>query len=373
MVERSEAVGGIVVTASHNPEEWNGLKFIDSNGCFIDSEKNSILLSNVDNNNLPLKSSTLGTVHNQHAKIDKFINDLFALNFINVDRIKEKKFKIVVDAINGANYYLLPHILEQLNCDVIKLFCDNSGNFERNPEPLSENLKTLSEKVLEYNADIGLACDPDGDRLAIVDEKGKAIGEENTLVLCADDYFIETKSTQPIVTNLSSTMNLDFIAKKNNIKIFRSPVGEANVVELMQEKGALIGGEGNGGVILKDLHLGRDSLVATIMLLNKLSKTTKSLSTIVNDFPQSYIIKDKISTPNVNLELLYESLIQTYPNIKHDIQDGVKLIWNDKWIHVRSSNTEPVIRIIAEANNLEIANSLIKNTKNKITSFLIEN
>ena len=369
LVKELNAAGGIMVTASHNPEEWNGLKFIDSDGCFIGKEKNLELFRNVDNKSFLKNSQKKGSIHNKKKDISIFIQDLLNLKFIDTERIKNKQFKVVVDTVNGANYQLLPDILRALNCKVIELYCNDSGKFERNPEPLPENLRELSKRVINHKADIGLACDPDGDRLSIVTDKGTAIGEENTLVLCADDYYSETKSKSPLITNLSSTMCLDDIAKKHTVNIFRSPVGEANVIELMKEKKSTIGGEGNGGVIIEDLHLGRDSLAATIMILNKLSKSSESISAINDNLPKYNMIKHKISIPSINLGNFYESLIKEYPDAKYDIRDGLKLIWDNKWIHIRSSNTEPIIRIIAEAIELEPIESLINNISKHINQF----
>ena len=378
LVNKLNASGGIMITASHNPEEWNGLKFIDSDGCFIDRGKNKILFSNYDKNyadKVVQNNKKKGSVIDKTYEINTFIDDLFDMDFINIERIKNKNFKIVVDAINGANYRLLPDILNQLNCEVVELFCDNSGKFERNPEPLAENLNILSQKVIEHNADIGLACDPDGDRLSIVDEKGNPLGEEATLVLCSDNYYDETETKSPLVTNLSSTMCLDYIANKYNVEIFRSPVGEANVIKLMKEKKSLIGGEGNGGVIMKDFHLGRDSLVAATMILNRLSKKTSSkLSESIKNIPRYHMVKSKIPIPvNINLTKLYDFLMKKYPDVNSDTQDGLKLIWDNQWVHIRSSNTEPIIRIIGEALTPNKINHLIEKTINDINNFIIEN
>ena len=369
LVNKLNAGGGIMITASHNPEEWNGLKFIDSDGCFIGKEKNLTLFSNVDNELFYQDNKKKGRVYNKEKEVSIFINDLLNLEFLNIERIKNRKFKVVVDAINGANHQLLPTILKKLNCEVIELYCNDSGKFKRNPEPLPENLKELGLQVLSHSADIGLACDPDGDRLSIVSDKGIAIGEERTLVLCADDYYNETNSKSPLVTNLSSTMCLDYIAKKHEVDIFRSSVGEANVVKMMKEKKSTIGGEGNGGVIIEDLHLGRDSLAATVMVLNKLSKSSESISSISDSFPNYHMIKNKISIPDINLEDLYKSLINEYSDAKHDIRDGLKLIWENKWIHIRSSNTEPIIRIIGESTELKLIESLIHNISKNINQF----
>ncbi len=366
LTKKLNTSGGIMITASHNPEEWNGLKFIDSDGCFINEKKNKELFKNFDEKQFIKNSKNQGRVYNKKEDISIFINDLLNLKFIDVERIKKKRFKVIVDSTNGANYKLLPKILRKLNCDVVELYCNKSGKFNRNPEPLPENLQDLSELVLKNNADIGFASDPDGDRLSIVNDKGQAIGEERTLVLCSDDYYNETQSNSPLVTNLSSTMCLDYIAKTHSVDIFRSAVGEANVIKMMQEKNCSIGGEGNGGVIVKDLHLGRDSLIAATMILNKLSKSKDSISTIDNNFPKYYMIKNKISIPDINLDSFYKSLINKYSDATADIRDGLKLTWIDKWIHIRSSNTEPIIRIIGESTKQDIIQSLIFEISNHL-------
>ena len=371
LVKKNNVSGGIMITASHNPEEWNGLKFIDNDGCFIDFKKNNNLFKSFDNNMLPEKKPQKGSVIVYEDYISLFIHDLFKLNFIDKDKIERCNFKVVVDATNGANYKILPMILKKLNCQVIKLYCEDNGKFERGPEPVAKNLNDLIEHVKSKKADIGLATDPDGDRLSIVDEKGNAAGEESTLVLCADNYYKETNSSKPLITNLSSTMNLDFIAEKNNVKIFRSPVGEANVIKLMKRKKADIGGEGNGGVILNDLHLGRDSLIASIMILNAMASGKQKISKILNEYPKCYMIKEKISIPKINLNILFKYLIKKFPNTEANTDDGLKFVWNDKWIHIRSSNTEPILRIIAESRQKSDSKKLIDKLKKYIIQFKV--
>tara|TARA_B100000131_G_C18111099_1_gene609637 strand:+ start:1051 stop:2412 length:1362 start_codon:yes stop_codon:yes gene_type:complete len=373
LAKELDTSGAIMVTASHNPEEWNGLKFIDHDGCFIDKYKNEKLIYNIDNNLMPAKKYKTGQTIDKRTSISLFIDALLKLDFIDTNKIKNQKFKVVVDTVNGANYHLLPYLLKKLNCDVIELFCNSSGIFERNPEPLAENLNLLCKKVTDEKADLGLASDPDGDRLSIVDNKGHAIGEESTLVLCADTYYNEKKSNSPLVTNLSSSMCLDFIASKHNVPIFRSAIGEANVIELMKNKNASFGGEGNGGVILKDIHLGRDSLVATIMILNMLAKENKTLDQIMTNIPNYYMIKEKVDIPNINVSSFYTYLSNIYNKSKKDTSDGLKLLWKDKWLHIRSSNTEPVIRIIAESSNLETTKKLIKDTIKQLKKYCLEN
>ena len=364
--------GAIMVTASHNPMDWNGLKFIDSDGCFINKEKNQLLLKNIDSNSLPIKSDKKGMIINHEDSLSLFIEALLKLDFLDIENIKKKNFKVVVDAVNGANYQLLPHLLKILNCEVIELYCNSSGAFDRNPEPTPENLTLLCEYVSKYEADLGLASDPDGDRLSIVDNNGIAIGEENTLVLCADTYYNETKSKSPLVTNLSSSMCLDFIASKHNVPIYRSAIGEANVIELMKKTNSSFGGEGNGGVILKDIHLGRDSLVGAIMVLDMLCKKKQPLSQIMDTIPIYCMIKEKIKLSNIEISSFYNYLSNIHTDSKSDLTDGLKLIWNDKWLHIRKSNTEPVIRIIAESLNLKTTRDMVEDTINKLKKYPIE-
>ncbi|MAV65223.1 MAG: phosphoglucosamine mutase [Candidatus Marinimicrobia bacterium] len=373
LAKKLETSGAIMITASHNPEEWNGMKFIDCDGCFISQEKNEDLLYNIDNRIEPIKFNNNAKSRNTTNSISLFIDALLKLNFINLEQIKRKKFKVVVDTVNGANYHLLPYFLKKLGCDVVEIFCNNSGSFDRNPEPLAENLNLLCKKVTKEKADLGLACDPDGDRLSIVDNLGSAIGEENTLVLCADSYYNETNCKTPLITNLSSSMCLDYIASKHNVPILRSAIGEANVIELMKKENAHFGGEGNGGVILKDIHLGRDSLVATIMILNMLAKNNISLDKVMSKIPKYYMIKEKTGASNFDISKFYNHLSKTHPGSKKDSTDGLKLSWNDKWLHIRTSNTEPVIRIIAESSKLKTTQLLISDTINRIKNYSIEN
>lgn len=364
--------GAIMITASHNPMEWNGLKFIDSDGCFINKDKINLLLNNIDTNSLPKQSNNKGKSISHVDSLSIFIDALLGLDFVDVENIKKQHFKVVVDTVNGANYHLLPHLLRMLNCEVIELYCNSSGIFDRNPEPTPENLTLLSEYVIKYGADLGLASDPDGDRLSIVDNKGVAIGEENTLVLCADTYYKETNSKSPLVTNLSSSMCLDFIASKHNVPIYRSAIGEANVIELMKHKKSSFGGEGNGGVILKDIHLGRDSLVGTIMILDMLCKRKKNLNQIMDDIPDYYMIKEKIELSGIDISLFYNYLSSVYHDAKSNTTDGLKLVWQDKWLHIRKSNTEPVVRVIAESLNPDTTREIIENTIKKLKEYSIE-
>ena len=271
-----------------------------------------------------------------------------------------------MDTVNGAAYKALPELLEKLNCNVIKIYCDNDGTFPRGTEPIPSHLEDLSKAVTSNNADIGFATDPDADRLAIVDNHGNPIGEESTLVLALESYLKYYKGSQKVVTNLSTSMAVDVIAHQYNSTVQRSSVGEINVVEKMKELDSAIGGEGNGGVILEESHLGRDSLVAAAMVLNHLAQSNLPFDKILEDIPRYVMIKDKISLQN-DIDLKHiKTLFQT-DDITFIEDDGLKIVWEDKWIHIRKSNTEPIIRIISEADTFANAKNLINHIKENIS------
>ena len=270
---------------------------------------------------------------------------------------------MVVDTVNGAAYKALPKLLEKLNCKVIKIHCKNTGDFPRGTEPIPSHLGDLTKTVREEKADIGFATDPDADRLAIVNNTGFPIGEESTLVLAVESYLKFYKDSQTIVTNLSSSMGVDVIAKKYNSTVERSSVGEINVVEKMKELGSAIGGEGNGGVIIKESHLGRDSLVASALVLNHLAQSNLSLNKIMDTLPSFVMIKDKITLKN-DIEFNdIKDQFKNETNITFIEGDGLKILWKDKWVHIRKSNTEPIIRIISEAIDSTTAEGLIDSIK----------
>ena len=280
MVQNTEAQGGIVITASHNPIEWNGFKFIRNDGTFFRPDECKNLFSIMDANNFSIHENDLGEIMQDVNAVQKHIINILGLSCLDINQIRNKKFNVVIDAINGAGYDALPKLLEALNCTVIPINCNPSGDFIRGAEPLPKNLRMLSETVLKTEADIGLAIDPDADRLAVVSNKGMPIGEEYTLALAADGYIKEKQSEETFVINLSTSMILEKIANQHNCKVIRTPVGEINVVEKMIEIDAELGGEGNGGIILKESHFGRDSLVGCAMVLNRLSQTNESLHDI---------------------------------------------------------------------------------------------
>ena len=357
MTEKENFDGGIVITASHNPSEYNGLKFLQKDGTFLSPEQCEELFKTVDRNVSIEPPDSLGVVSDYSTANEEHIDKVLAAKCIDTDNIRKNNFKVVIDAVNGAGSFILPMLCERLDCEVITMNCSGDGYFSRIPEPLAENLDALEQKVLEVGADIGFATDPDGDRLSIVSNKGKAIGEEYTLVLAVKNYLNFQESM--VVTNLSTSMMLDNITNKT----IRTRIGEAHVVQKMNELNISIGGEGNGGVILKEVHLGRDSLVAASMILSLLSISGKSISDEIGSIPKYLMVKDKIL---LNSKIDFDSLESIFDCDEINRLDGIKFSWSDKWIHIRKSNTEPIIRIFAEAPTKDKVDELVNTLKNYV-------
>lgn len=357
MTEKENFDGGIVITASHNPSEYNGLKFLQKDGTFLSPEQCEELFKAVDRNVSIEPPDSLGVVSDYSTANEEHIDKVLAAKCIDIDNIRKNNFKVVIDAVNGAGSFILPMLCERLDCEVITMNCSGDGYFSRIPEPLAENLDALEQKVLEVGADIGFATDPDGDRLSIVSNKGKAIGEEYTLVLAVKNYLNFQESM--VVTNLSTSMMLDNITNKT----IRTRIGEAHVVQKMNELNISIGGEGNGGVILKEVHLGRDSLVAVSMILSLLSISGKSISDEICSIPKYLMVKDKIL---LNSKIDFDSLESIFDCDEINRLDGIKFSWSDKWIHIRKSNTEPIIRIFAEAPTKDEVDELVNTLKNYV-------
>ena len=357
MTEKENFDGGIVITASHNPSEYNGLKFLQKDGTFLSPEQCEELFKAVDRNVSIDPPDSLGVVSDYSTANEEHIDKVLAAKCIDTDNIRKNNFKVVIDAVNGAGSFILPMLCERLDCEVIPMNCSGDGYFSRIPEPLAENLDALEQKVLEVGADIGFATDPDGDRLSIVSNKGKAIGEEYTLVLAVKNYSNFQESM--VVTNLSTSMMLDNITNKT----IRTRIGEAHVVQKMNELNISIGGEGNGGVILKEVHLGRDSLVAVSMILSLLSISGKSISDEICSIPKYLMVKDKIL---LNSKIDFDSLESIFDCDEINRLDGIKFSWSDKWIHIRKSNTEPIIRIFAEAPTKDEVDELVNTLKNYV-------
>ena len=355
MTEKEHYDGGIVITASHNPSEYNGLKFLQSDGTFLSPEQCEELFKAVDQNVSIVQPDSLGVVSDYSTANEEHIEKVLAAMCIDTDNIRKNKFKVVIDCVNGAGSFILPMLCEKLGCEVITINCNGNGDFTRTPEPLAENLNELEKKVINVGADVGFATDPDGDRLSIISNKGNAIGEEYTLVLAVKNYLNYQKSI--VATNLSTSMMLESITNET----IRTKIGEAHVVQKMNELNIPIGGEGNGGVILKEVHLGRDSLVAISMILSLLSSSGKSISDEISNIPQYLMIKDKIL---IDDKIDFDSLETIFDCNEINKIDGIKFIWPNKWIHIRKSNTEPIIRIFAEAKNQDEVNELINTLKN---------
>ena len=355
MTEKEHYDGGIVITASHNPSEYNGLKFLQSDGTFLSPEQCEELFKAVDQNVSIVQPDSLGVVSDYSTANEEHIEKVLAAMCIDTDNIRKNKFKVVIDCVNGAGSFILPMLCEKLGCEVITINCNGNGDFTRVPEPLAENLNELEQKVINVGADVGFATDPDGDRLSIVSNNGNAIGEEYTLVLAVKNYLNYQKGI--VATNLSTSMMLESIANET----IRTKIGEAHVVQKMNELNIPIGGEGNGGVILKEVHLGRDSLVAISMILSLLSYSGKSISDEISNIPQYLMIKDKIL---IDDKIDFDSLETIFDCNEINKIDGIKFIWPNKWIHIRKSNTEPIIRIFAEAKTQEEVNDLINTLKN---------
>ncbi len=355
MTEKEHYDGGIVITASHNPSEYNGLKFLQSDGTFLTPEQCEKLFKAIDHNVSIVQPDSFGVVSDYSTANEEHIEKVLTAMCIDTDNIRKNKFKVVIDCVNGAGSFILPMLCEKLGCEVITINCNGNGDFTRIPEPLAENLNELEQKVINVGADVGFATDPDGDRLSIVSNKGNAIGEEYTLVLAVKNYLNYQKSI--VATNLSTSMMLESIANET----IRTKIGEAHVVQKMNELNIPIGGEGNGGVILKEVHLGRDSLVAISMILSLLSSSGKSISDEILNIPQYLMIKDKI---RIDDKIDFDTLETIFDCNEINKIDGIKFIWPNKWIHIRKSNTEPIIRIFAEAKTQEEVNELINTLKN---------
>lgn len=372
LVEKYDANGGIIVTASHNPIEWNALKFVGRGGLFLDTDQHAELMRYLAKPVEKLdKWEAVGDVKRQHDAIQQHIDDVLNLDLVDAMTVKKRHPKVVVDAINGAGSKALPEFLEALGCEVVRMNCDNDGNFVHTPEPTPANLIGLRERVRQENADLGLATDPDADRLAVIDENGDPLVEEYTLVLAAYHALRHaTADGKVLVTNLSTTMALDDLARRYGRKVLRTPVGEIHVARQMQQQPTLIGGEGNGGVILPECHLGRDSLVGAGLILTLLAETGQSISEIANDLPRYRMVKDKIQVGSANAQDILTKLAEQYKSENPILADGVKLTWPDRWVHFRASNTEPIIRVFAEAKDEATAADLVREFKTTIEALL---
>lgn len=366
-VNKLKAQGGIAISASHNPNEWNALKLLNKTGQFMTPEENKKLQALLPAANKNYKSwDKIGTRTDYRKAIDDHVNSVLNLKYINKEKIRKRKFKVLVDCVNGAGVYVIPDLLRKLGCKVIELNCDKSGIFPRLPEPLPENLKKTMTAVKKNKADLGIVVDPDVDRLVLITNEGKPFGEENTITQAVK--FILSKQRGNVVVNLSTTRAIDDIAKSFGIKVFRSPVGEANVVKKMKKIKAVIGGEGSGGVIYPELHYGRDALVGIVLTLQHLIEFGGTLSELKKSLPQYKIVKEKIdiSKSKISADRIIKRLSHKYKKEKTNIEDGLRIDFKNSWVHIRKSNTEPILRIIAEAPTSNFANELINKFHNEI-------
>ena len=356
-VEHHHAAGGLAITASHNPIEWNALKFIGPSGLFLDGTEAAEMRAVVEGDIPRASWDELGRIEHDRAAVDRHIAQVLSLPFIDVDGIRERRFKVALDCVRGAGGAFMPKLLDELGCDVTAINLETDGRFPRPPEPVAENLGDLEKLVRESGAEIGFAVDPDVDRLALVSDQGRAIGEDYTLALAAKLVFRHRDGG--IVTNLSTSRIIDDIAHEQNRKVIRAPVGEVNVATRMRSEKAPIGGEGNGGVILSEVHLGRDAPLGAALMLQLLLEEGKRLSEIVASYPRYSIVKDKLNRPAAPLDTVYAGLKEVFKDAEVDTQDGLRLTWADRWVHVRPSGTEPIVRVIAEAPTTEEAEALI--------------
>lgn len=359
--KKENADGGIIITASHNPKEWNALKLLNKEGEFIDAEVGAEVLDRAKTEALGFALvDKLGTITNDDSYLQKHIDLVLKYPLVNKDAIQQKELKIIVDCINSSGALVLPQLLNQLGvAEVIVLNGEVNGKFAHNPEPLPEHLSVLSNEVKKQNAHIGIAVDPDVDRLCFVCEDGSMFGEEYTLVAVAD-YVLSTKVGNT-VSNMSSTKALKEITQRHGGEYFPSAVGEVNVVKKMKDVNAVIGGEGNGGIIVPDFHYGRDALIGIALFLSHFAGYKKGLKSFRRNYPEYFISKNKIELENgLDVRSIFEKIKKKYKNNPINTEDGLKIEFDSDWVHLRTSNTEPIIRIYAESSFETTANNIAR-------------
>lgn len=370
-VTAAGAAGGIILTASHNPKQWNALKLLNDKGEFLSaSDGEEILRIAADEDFSFAEVDQIGQERHDGSYLQKHIDAVLALELVDREAVAEAGFSVIIDCVNSVGGVAVPALLEQLGVKVVhKLFCEPDGHFPHNPEPLPEHLTEISTEIVRRKADVGFVVDPDVDRLAIVCENGQMFGEEYTLVAVADYVLSHTPGNT--VSNLSSTRALRDVTQRHGMRYFASAVGEVNVVEKMKEAGAVIGGEGNGGVIYPAIHYGRDALAGIALFLTLLAKSKQKVSELRATFPAYAIAKHKIELPaGADLEKLLAEVAAHFADEEVNTIDGVKIDFPDKWVHLRKSNTEPIIRIYAEAQTFEAANALIEEMEGLVSSKL---
>jgi phosphomannomutase len=352
------ADGGIILTASHNPKQWNALKLLNENGEFLNGEEGNKILEIAESDDfLFAEVDDLGIYSKNTTYVEKHIDEVLKLELVDVDAIKKAKFKVVVDAVNSTGGIFIPALLERLGVECVKLYCEPNGQFPHNPEPLKEHLTDISELVVKEKADLGIVVDPDVDRLALVSEDGSMFGEEYTLVACAD--YVLCRKGGNTVSNMSSSRALRDVTERHGGSYQASAVGEVNVVQLMKDTNAIIGGEGNGGIIYPESHYGRDSLVGVALFLSLLANKNMTCKELRDSYPNYFMSKNKIElTPQINVDAILSAMTIKYQNEDVLTIDGVKINFDTEWVHLRKSNTEPIIRIYTESTSQSSADSL---------------
>jgi phosphomannomutase len=360
-VEDKHAAGGLMLSASHNPIEWNALKFVGPSGLFLEASEGTEMRSLVERGIRYATWDKLGVVERYDGAVEAHIQKVLSIPYLDVEAIRARRFKVALDCVRGAGGVILPRLLERLGCQVTAINMETDGRFPRPPEPVAENLGELEKLVRKSGAEVGFAVDPDVDRLALVSDEGRAIGEDYTLALAARVVLRHRRG--PVVTNLSTSRVVEDVAVAAGVPVIRAPVGEVNVAVRMRTEKAPIGGEGNGGVILSEVHLGRDAPVGVALILQLLAEEGRTLSRIVRELPRYVIVKDKLDRPAASLDSVYNALRGAFPGAAADTQDGLRLAWADRWVHVRPSGTEPIVRVIAEAPTAEEAGELIRQSR----------
>lgn len=359
------AQGGIILTASHNPKQWNALKLLNEKGEFISAQDGRDLLRIIEENSFDFSSvDDLGQVRGDGSAISRHIDQILNLPYIPTAQIQEKNYRVLVDCINSTGAISIVPLLERLNCEVSVINGEMNGEFAHTPEPIPKNLTDTLAFAKENHFDVGIVVDPDVDRIAFIDENGEFLGEEYSLVSIAD-YFL-SKEKSPAVSNLSSSIALQDVCTKHNVAYHSSAVGEVNVVEKMKEVGARIGGEGNGGIILPDLHYGRDALAGAALFLAFMAESGMTASEIRGQYTNYFMIKDKIGVEGIRLDELLHDLEAEFEQYKKDNIDGLKIYFDEGWVHLRKSNTEPIVRIYSESDSMTKAQELVDRIKSRI-------
>jgi len=368
MVPKYKAQGGIILTASHNPKQWNALKLLNEEGEFLNANEGKTILDIAESSQFSFADvDSLGKVTLVKNAIEQHIEHVLSLSLVTVDTIRKAGLKVVVDGVNSSGGIAIPKLLDALGVETVKLFCEPNGHFPHNPEPLKEHLTDLSQTVIDEKADLGIVVDPDVDRLAFMSENGEMFGEEYTLVACAD--YVLSKTPGNTVSNMSSTRALKDITEHHKGTYQASAVGEVNVVELMKKTQAIIGGEGNGGIIYPESHYGRDALVGVALFLSLLAEKKGLVSDLRASYPNYFMSKQKIDlTPNIEADQALEIMANTYKSEKISTIDGVKIDFENQWVHLRKSNTEPIIRVYTEATSQSAATELANRFRNEILS-----